>query len=187
MNTTMRAWAHSWLLGAVVALVGLGLIAGDVGCDAGEHAYDQSHQSSKWEKSHPASPGGRTTGKHLSDQTQQNFNIFGDPNRHSQPNQPSSSPGSLQPNDVSDKELAVFAQLHTQIQKARAKTQKQNQPTGNVGGGPAAPAPLTSREKQMIGNSPMSLDRYLAIRSLLDKSPELRQRLQNLVQKDQRK
>lgn len=172
-NQPFRAWARH--LTALLAAVGLAV--GAAACDSPEEEYEETHM----ETTEADEFAERPTGEGLeeeeefgfgSDQEdQQQMGQMGQDQQMPQTGEDTPIP-KLEASDITDEQLATFAQLKLQIDQQR----------GQIGGGPTDELPeLSPQETSMIQNAGMETDRYLAIQMMLDDDQQLQQRYQQVL------
>lgn len=101
-----------------------------------------------------------------------------------QPKRPEPQLGQQQQSkvDVSDKEVKQFADIYLQSRKIRGKYAKQYQSAENKKEQQKIRTEMGQEMRQVIKDSPLTMERYREIGSATQKNPKLRQRILTQVQ-----
>jgi hypothetical protein len=156
----------TWLYGMTALLAAIGLALASAGCEPTEGVYEGSEEEAV----------GVQQEQQAQDQQPQ-VGVEQEPAEQQQQaaqQQDDISLENLEPSQVSDQDLGQFARAQLKLNLAREDAA--------VGGGPVEDQELEEWETEMIQNSGMDVDKYLAIRMMLQDEPELQQRYEQVVE-----
>jgi hypothetical protein len=162
----------TWLSWLTALLAGLGLALGSVACEPAEENYEDyegvDEEVTGIQQEEPLADDQTGTFEEEIEPEGVEQEQLGQ-----QQQQEEVAVDELNPEQISDQDLAQFAQLRLRLMEARQD--------GAIGGGPIENEQLEEWETEMIQNAGMEVDRYLAIRMMLQENPQLQERYDKVL------